>query len=197
MSKLPLALFLVLGAILALGNCREFTLNGTEFLLDGQPFQILSGEIHYARVPPQYWRHRVQMAKAMGLNTIATYIFWNFHETQEGVFDFESPEKNLRRFIEIVHEENMFFLLRPGPYTCAEWDMGGLPFFLLQKPGLKLRCKESQYMFYAERYIRQVAHIARNLQITHGGPIVMVQIENEYGSFGNDKVRPRLIWKKR
>ena len=109
------------------------------FLLDGQPFQIISGEMHPARIPEEYWRHRIQMAKAMGCNTISAYVFWNYHETEEGVFDFTSGNHNLAEFFKTVQEEGMWLILRPGPYVCAEWDLGGIPSYLLKIPDIKLR----------------------------------------------------------
>src|ERR1039457_6425588 len=113
---------------------HRFTLSKNDFLLDGKPFQIISGEMHPARIPKQYWRHRIQMAKAMGCNTIAAYIFWNYHELSPGVFDFTTENRNIAAFIRICKEENMWVLLRPGPYVCAEWDFGGLPSYLLKIP---------------------------------------------------------------
>src|SRR6476661_1626567 len=111
---------------------HAFSLGKSDFLLDGKPFQIISGEIHPARIPQEYWRHRIQMAKAMGCNTIATYIFWNYHESKEGVFDFKTGNHNIAEFIRICQQEGMWVLLRPGPYVCAEWDFGGLPTWLLK-----------------------------------------------------------------
>ena len=100
-------------------NSHTFSMDSVNFLLDGKPFQIISGEIHYSRVPKEYWRHRIQMAKAMGCNTIATYVFWNYHELEKGMFDFKSENRDLIRFIEIVQEEGMWLLFRPGTYSCG------------------------------------------------------------------------------
>ncbi len=111
---------------------HTFKLGLKDFLLDGQPFQIISGELHPARIPEAYWRHRIEMAKAMGCNTISAYVFWNYHETEEGVFDFTSENHNLAEFFQIVQEEGMLLILRPGPYVCAEWDLGGIPSYLLK-----------------------------------------------------------------
>ena len=198
MSRIALAaLFLFTAALACPAAPHSFSLGKEEFLLDGKPFQVISGEIHPARIPPQYWRHRIQMAKAMGVNTIAAYVFWNFHETAEGTFDFTSPERNIAAFLKIAQEEGMWVLLRPGPYVCAEWDFGGLPAYLLRTPDIKVRCLDPRYMAAAERYIRALARVVKPLQITEGGPIVMVQIENEYGSYGNDRAylqRLRQVW---
>ncbi|NEW83380.1 MAG: beta-galactosidase [Mariniphaga sp.] len=178
---------------------HSFTLSKSEFLLDGKPFQIISGEIHPARVPAEYWRQRIQMAKAMGCNTIAAYIFWNYHESEPGVFDFQSGNHNIAAFIRIVQEEGMFLMLRPGPYVCAEWDFGGLPSYLLRIPDIKVRCMDPRYTEAVERYIKTLALQIKDLQVTKGGPIVMVQVENEYGSYGNDLTYMKWIqevWKK-
>ncbi len=143
--------------------------------------------MHPARIPEQYWEHRIQMAKAMGCNTIAAYIFWNYHETEEGVFDFTSGNKNISAFIKAVQDEEMWLILRPGPYVCAEWELGGIPPYLLRIPDIRLRCMDPRYMAAAERYVVRLAEEIRPYLITKGGPIIMLQIENEYGSFGNDR----------
>ena len=166
---------------------HEFSLSKTEFLLDGKPFQIISGEMHPARIPKEYWRHRILMAKAMGCNTIAVYIFWNYHELKEGVFDFTTENRNIAEFITICKQEGMWVLLRPGPYVCAEWDFGGLPTYLLKIPDIKIRCMDSRYMHAVTRYVNRLSKEVAPLQCSNGGPILMLQIENEYGSFGNDR----------
>ena len=166
---------------------HRFSWNNKEFLLDGKPFQIISGELHPSRIPKEYWRHRIQMVKAMGCNTVAAYLFWNYHEPQEGVFDFRSGNKNIAEFIRLCQQEGMWVLLRPGPYVCGEWDFGGLPPYLLKIPDIKIRCMDSRYMAAVTRYFNRLAREVVSLQCTNGGPILMVQVENEYGSFGNDK----------
>lgn len=166
---------------------HSFAFGGQEFLLDGKPFQIISGEIHPARVPREYWQHRIRMAKAMGCNTIAAYIFWNYHEAEPGVFDFQTDNRDLREFFRLIQEEGMWALLRPGPYVCAEWEFGGIPPYLLREPDIKVRCMDPRYMAAAKRYLKRLAAEIRPMLCTQGGPILMVQIENEYGSYGNDK----------
>ncbi|MBS1706766.1 MAG: beta-galactosidase [Armatimonadetes bacterium] len=166
---------------------HTFQLEGGQFLLDGKPFQIHSGELHPSRIPKEYWRHRIQMAKAMGLNTISIYTFWNDHERKEGKWDFKSGSRDLAEFIRLVKEEGMWLLLRPGPYSCAEWDFGGIPPYLLKYPDLKVRCMDPHYIHGAENYLSRIAKIAKPFQISEGGPILMIQLENEYGSFGNDR----------
>jgi beta-galactosidase GanA len=179
------------------GSRHAFAFEKETFLLDGKPFQIISGEMHPARIPAEYWRHRIRMARAMGCNTIAAYLFWNYHEPSEGVFDFTTGNHNIAQFIRTAQEEGMWVLLRPGPYVCAEWDFGGIPPYLLRDPELKVRCLYPRYMQAAERYLAQLARVIRPLMVSNGGPILMVQIENEYGSYGNDRAytaRLRSIW---
>ena len=166
---------------------HTFSLGRTDFLLDGKPFQIICCEMHPARIPAEYWTHRIRMAKAMGCNTIAAYIFWNYHEPEEGKFDFTTGNHDLARFIKTAQQEGLWVLLRPGPYVCAEWDFGGIPPYLLKDPELRVRSLYPRYMQAAERYMAQLARVVRPLLVTRGGPILMVQVENEYGSYGNDR----------
>ena len=191
------AALLLAAALAPAADHHTFALGKDDFLLDGKPFQILSGEMHPARIPPEYWRHRIRMAKAMGLNTIAVYLFWNFYESSEGHFNIASPDHNIGAFMKTAQDEGMWVLLRPGPYVCAEWDFGGLPAYLLKTPDIKVRCLDPRYMAAAERYIRVIGGALKQYQVTEGGPILMVQIENEYGSYGNDRKyleRLRQIW---
>jgi beta-galactosidase len=176
-----------------------FMLGEKEFLLNDQPFQIISGEMHPCRIPVEYWRHRIKMAKAMGCNTISIYVFWNYQEPSEGVFDFSTGNHNLGEFFKIVQDEGMWLLVRPGPYVCSEWDLGGIPPYLLRIPDIKLRCMDPRYMAAVERYLINLAKEIKPFLITNGGPILMLQIENEYGSFANDRnyiLRLSEIWKK-
>jgi beta-galactosidase len=182
-----LALSCWMGQAVQAQNKHSFALSKTDFMLDGKPFQMISGEMHPARIPHEYWRHRIQMAKAMGCNTIAAYVFWNYHEPVKGQFDFSSGNHNMAEFIKIAQEEGMWVLLRPGPYVCAEWEFGGLPPYLLQTPDIKVRCMDPRYIQAVTTYVEHLAAEVKPLLVTNGGPIVMVQIENEYGSYGNDK----------
>ena len=187
------------GSLFSQVKTHSFKLEKSEFLLDGKPFQMISGEIHPARIPAEYWRHRIQMAKAMGCNTIAAYVFWNYHESEPGVFDFQTGNHNIAQFIRIVQEEGMWLMLRPGPYVCAEWDFGGLPSYLLSIPDIKVRCMDPRYTEAVDRYIKNLALQVKDFQVTKGGPIVMVQVENEYGSYGNDRTYMKWVqevWKK-
>ena len=165
---------------------HTFALSDSAFLLDGKPFQMISGEMHYPRVPREAWRARMKMAKAMGLNTIGTYVFWNLHEPQKGKFDF-SGNNDVAEFVKIAQEEGLWVILRPSPYVCAEWEFGGYPYWLQNEKGLIVRSKESKYLAEYEKYIKEVGKRLAPLQINHGGNILMVQIENEYGSYGSDK----------
>lgn len=184
MSALALC---ALTSVVSAQSKHSFALAKKDFLLDGKPYQIISGEMHPARIPKEYWRHRIQMAKAMGCNTIAAYVFWNYHEQEEGKFDFASENRDIAAFVKLAQEEGMWVLLRPGPYVCAEWEFGGLPPYLLRIPDIKVRCMDPRYMAATERYIKALSEQVKGLQVTNGGPILMVQVENEYGSFGNDK----------
>jgi beta-galactosidase len=177
---------------------HSFKISESDFLLDGQPFQLISGEMHPARIPEEYWRNRIQMAKAMGCNAIAAYIFWNYHESEPGVYDFSTGNHNLKEFFRIVQEEGLYLIVRPGPYVCAEWEFGGIPPYLLRTPDIRLRCMDPVYMSAVEKYITRLAEEIKPFIVTKGGPILMLQIENEYGSFGNDRAyieRLREIWK--
>ena len=164
---------------------HTFAIGTNDFLLDGQRFQIRCGEIHAPRVPREYWRHRLQMAKAMGLNTVCAYLFWNMHEPQPGQFDW-SGQADASEFCRIAQQEGLWVILRPGPYSCAEWEMGGFPSWLLKHEDIKLRSRDARYLDAVKRYLGEVGRTLGPLQITRGGPILMVQVENEYGFYGKD-----------
>jgi len=162
------------------------------FLLDGQPLQIIAGEMHYPRIPREYWRHRMRMARAMGLNTITTYVFWNLHEPRPGVFDF-SGNNDVAAFIRVAQEEGLYVILRPGPYVCSEWDFGGLPWWLLADTTLVVRSRDARFLAASGRYLDRLGRELAPLLSTRGGPIIAVQVENEYGSFGSDSLYMRAI----
>ena len=166
---------------------NSFVVEGDHFLLDGKPYQVISGEMHYERIPREYWKQRMEMAKAMGLNTIATYVFWNVHEPRPGVYDF-SGNYDLAAFLRLAQSEHLHVLLRAGPYGCAEWEFGGFPAWLLADPRMKtaLRTNDPAFMEPAERWIRRLAQEVASFQIENGGPIIATQVENEYGNFSND-----------
>ena len=155
-----------------------------EFMLNGKPFQIRGAEMHPQRIPREYWRHRIRTAKAMGLNTIAFYVFWNDHEQPDGSFDIKTGNRDLAAFLKLCQEEGMWVLFRPGPYVCGEWDLGGLPHYLLKDPKAKLRTTEdAKFMKAQARYLEAVARVAEPFLAKNGGPILMTQLENEYGSY--------------
>lgn len=149
------------------------------FVVNGQPTFLSSGEIHYARVPRELWKDRILRAKAMGLNTIQTYVMWNAHEGTEGHFDF-SGNLDLDAWLTTVQECGMYADVRPGPYVCAEWENGGLPAWLCDKPGMKVRVDDPQYLTYVDRFESKVFDIIAKHQIHKGGNVLMVQLENEY-----------------
>lgn len=151
-------------------------------MLYGKPLRIYSGEMHYARIPKEYWSHRFKMMKAMGLNTVATYVFWNYHNTAPGVWDFKSGNKDLVEYIKTAQKEGLFVILRPGPYVCAEWEFGGYPWWHLNNKDLKIRSNQI-FLDSCKVYLNKLAEQVRDLQITKGGPIIMVQVENEFGSY--------------
>ena len=176
-------------------TAHSFAIGESDFLLDGKPFQIRCGEVHAARVPREYWQHRLKMCKAMGLNAVCAYLFWNMHEPRPGQFDW-SGQADAAEFCRIAQREGLWVILRPGPYACAEWEMGGLPWWLLKRDGdphllptqgdIKLRSRDPRFMEPAKAWLKEVGRKLGPLQSDHGGPIIMVQVENEYGSFGKD-----------
>jgi len=190
--KPTLSAFLL--AALALGSCpflaaqnspHSFKVADGQFRLDGQPFQIISGEMHYARIPREYWRSRLKMARAMGLNTITTYVFWNVHEAKPGVYDF-SGNADIAEFLREAQQEGLYVILRPGPYACAEWEFGGYPAWLLKDPEMKVRSRDPKFLAAARSWLLRLGKEAAPLQIGNGGPTIAVQVENEYGSYGDD-----------
>lgn len=163
-----------------------------EFLLDQKPVKILSGAIHYFRIVPEYWEDCFYNLKAMGFNTVETYIPWNLHEPEEGVFDF-SRGKDIVRFVRLAQEMGLMVILRPTPFICAEWEFGGLPAWLLRYKDMKVRTNTPLFLEKVDAYYRELFSRIKDLQVTQGGPVIMLQVENEYGSFGNDKDYLRAI----
>ena len=185
MKKIILLWFLIItgtGFVTAQQQSHTFAIANGNFIYDGKPLLIHSGEMHYPRVPKEYWRHRMQMMKAMGLNAIATYVFWNYHNTAPGIWDFKTGNHDLTAFIRMAQEEGLFVILRPGPYVCAEWEFGGYPWWLQNNKELAIRTNQP-FLDSCKVYIQKLAEQVKGLQITHGGPIIMVQIENEFGSY--------------
>lgn len=187
MKKISFLLSLLLVSVLNLpAQKNSFEIRNGQFVLNGKATRILSGELHYPRIPHQYWKDRLLKLKATGFNTVSTYAFWNVHEPQPGVWDF-TGDYNIAAFIRTAQEVGLQVILRPGPYVCAEWDFGGLPAWLLKKQDLRIRCSDPYFMQQTEKYLVRLGQEVKALQIQHGGPIIMVQLENEYGAYGNDK----------
>ena len=163
-----------------------FTTGDKTFLLNGQPFIVKAAEVHYPRIPRPYWEHRIQMCKALGMNAVCIYIFWNIHEQREGQFDF-TGNNDVAEFCRLAQKNGMYVIVRPGPYVCAEWEMGGLPWWLLKKKDIKLRERDPYFMERVRIFEEKVGEQLKPLTIQNGGPIIMIQVENEYGSYGEDK----------
>ena len=186
----------------AAGTKTPLRVEGKQFLLNDKPFQILSGEVEYARVPRADWRDRLRKVRAMGLNTVTVYVFWNLHETRPGVFDFEG-QKDVAEFLREAKEEGLYVVLRPGPYVCGEWDLGGYPAWLLKdskpgdarEPAVLLRSSQAEYLAAARRWILRLGQELAPLQASRGGPIIAVQVENEYGSFNVKEDRQEYLQK--
>jgi beta-galactosidase len=160
----------------------NFEIKNGHFILNGKPFTVYSGEMHYPRVPSEYWKHRLEMMKAMGLNTVTTYVFWNYHEESPGKWNF-SGEKDLKKFIKTAQEVGLYVIIRPGPYVCAEWEFGGYPWWLQKNKDLEIRRDNKAFLEECRKYINQLAKQIVPLQINNGGPVIMVQAENEFGSY--------------
>lgn len=183
-ALLTMALLLVPCAAHAKGG--DFTVGKGTFLLDGKPFTVKAAEVHYPRIPREYWDQRIKMCKALGMNTLCMYVFWNIHEQKQGQFDF-TGNNDIAAFVRLAQKNGMYVIVRPGPYVCAEWEMGGLPWWLLKKKDIRLREQDPFFMERVRIFEEKVAEQLAPLTIQRGGPIIMVQVENEYGSYGEDK----------
>lgn len=185
-----LIFFLLLALCIAPSRAADdkgtFTTGKNTFLLNGKPFVIKAAELHYPRIPRPYWEHRIKMCKALGMNTLCLYVFWNIHEPVEGKYDF-SGQNDVAEFCRIAQKQGMYVIVRPGPYVCAEWEMGGLPWWLLKKKDVRLRENDAYFMDRVAKFEAEVGKQLAPLTIQNGGPIIMVQVENEYGSYGADK----------
>ncbi len=168
------------------------TISGNHFHLNGKPFRILSGAMHYFRIPPEYWEDRLRKLRAMGLNTVETYVAWNLHEPRPGEFHFEGG-LDLARYLRLAADLGLQAIVRPGPYICSEWDFGGLPAWLLADPAMRVRCMYPGYIQAVERFFAALLPQFAPLQTSRGGPVLAVQVENEYGSYGNDQAYLRHL----
>ncbi len=171
---------------------QPITILGDHFIQNGVPARILAGAMHYFRIMPTYWRDRLTKLKAMGLNTVETYVAWNLHEPRPGQFDF-TGQLDLARYLEIAAELGLNAIVRPGPYICSEWELGGLPAWLLRDPMMQLRCSYAPYLKAVDRFFDALLPRLEPLQAARGGPIVAMQVENEYGSYGDDKTYLRHL----
>lgn len=167
-------------------ECTTFTAGDKTFMLNGKPFIVKAAELHYPRIPRPYWEHRIKMCKALGMNTICLYVFWNIHEQREGEFDF-TGQNDVAEFCRLAQKNGMYVIVRPGPYVCAEWEMGGLPWWLLKKKDIALREDDPYFLERVRLFENKVGEQLAPLTIQNGGPIIMVQVENEYGSYGTNK----------
>jgi hypothetical protein len=163
-----------------------FTYNSRSFLLHNKPYVIIGGQMDPQRIPPEYWRDRLRKARAMGLNTIFSYVFWNMLEPRQGEWRSDLPENDIARYFKIAQEEGLNVVLRPGPYICGEREWGGFPAWLAEVPDMKVRTYNSPFLNASKAYLQRLAQDLRHLQITKGGPLLMVQVENEYGSYGSN-----------
>lgn len=184
-------LLTLLLAITMLAACTgnkpgTFEAGKNTFLLNGKPFVVKAAEVHYPRIPREYWEHRIKMCKALGMNTLCIYIFWNLHEESPGNFDF-TGNKDIAAFCRLAQKHGMYVIVRPGPYVCAEWEMGGLPWWLLKNDSVQLRTQDPFYMKHVGQFMHEVGKQLSGLTIQKGGPIIMVQVENEYGAYAADK----------
>ena len=186
MKKVRLLLSTLLLVFPLMMQAGDFTVGRNTFLLNGEPFVVKAAEVHYPRIPRPYWEHRIQMCKSLGMNTLCIYVFWNLHEPREGQFDF-TGNSDVAEFCRLAQKNGMYVIVRPGPYVCAEWEMGGLPWWLLKKKDIRLREQDPYFMERVRIFEEKVAEQLAPLTIQNGGPIIMVQVENEYGSYGEDK----------
>jgi beta-galactosidase len=165
---------------------NSFKVKNGKFLYNDKEVRIISGSIHYFRVVPEYWRDRLEKLKNCGFNTVETYVAWNIHEPQPDTYNFEGIA-GIKRFVDIAHELGLFVIVRPSPYICAEWEFGGLPSWLLKDRNMRLRCHYKPFLDRVDKYYDALMEELRPALCTNGGPIIAMQIENEYGSYGNDK----------
>lgn len=171
---------------------KTFTVEKDGFRLGGEPFRVISGAIHYFRVPREYWRDRLIKLKACGFNTVETYVAWNMHEPREGEFDY-SDMLDIEDFLATAAELGLYAIVRPGPYICSEWEFGGLPWWLLKNDGIRLRCMDADYIAAVDRFFNSLIPRIAAHQITEGGNVILVQVENEYGSYGDDSEYIRYL----
>lgn len=186
-NRILIFLVLILTSMQVTTEAKDtFEIGKGSFMLNGEPFVVKAAELHYPRIPRPYWDNRIKLCKALGMNAVCLYVFWNAHEPQPDNFDF-TGQNDLREFVKLCQANDMKVILRPGPYVCAEWEMGGLPWWLLKKKDIRLRENDPYFLERVDKFQKQVAQQVGDLTVENGGPIMMVQVENEYGSYGIDK----------
>lgn len=186
-NRILIFLALILASMQVTTEAKDtFEIGKGSFMLNGEPFVVKAAELHYPRIPRPYWDNRIKLCKALGMNAVCLYVFWNAHEPQPDNFDF-TGQNDLREFVKLCQANDMKVILRPGPYVCAEWEMGGLPWWLLKKKDIRLRENDPYFLERVDKFQKQVAQQVGDLTVENGGPIIMVQVENEYGSYGIDK----------
>ena len=169
-----------------------FEIKDKKFVVNGEPINLYSGAIHYFRVLPEYWEDRLTKLKLAGFNTVETYVSWNLHEPKPGEFCFDG-RLDIVKFIETAKKVGLYCIVRPGPYICAEWDFGGLPAWILKDKNMQIRCSYPDYLACVERFYKKLLPMLVPQLETNGGNIIAMQVENEYGSYGNDKEYLRFV----
>lgn len=164
----------------------KFEICGDQFCKDGKPIKLISGAVHYFRNLPETWPDIFEKLRAMGCNCVETYCAWNMHEPKPGTFDF-TGRLDIVRFIKEAEKAGLMVIVRPGPYICAEWEFGGLPWWIQREEGLEIRCRNEVYIRYFDRYLDELLGRVRPLLCTNGGPVILLQCENEYGYYGDDR----------
>ena len=164
------------------GRSFEVDYQNKRFLKDGEPFRYIAGSFHYSRTLPEEWEDRLLKMKAGGLNAVQTYVMWNYHSTEEGVYDF-SGSRDVERFMQLANDTGLLVILRAGPYVCAEWEFGGLPWYLMREGQISLRSSDPKYLSYVDEWFDILLPKFKRFMYTNGGPIITAQIENEYGSY--------------
>lgn len=197
-ASAALGALLPFNTVIANNKAGRFQARGDQFELDGRPFQVLAGEMHYPRVPRALWRDRMRKLKSLGLNTLSTYVFWNAHEQQRGQYDF-SGNLDIAAYLRMAQEEGLWVCLRPGPYVCAEWENGGFPTWLFPDESVPARSTHPNYLQPVQTWFKRLGAEIKPLLISQGGPVILTQVENEYGSYGDgshdDKAHMQAIYK--
>ncbi|MBN8835658.1 MAG: beta-galactosidase [Sphingobacteriia bacterium] len=183
MRKLFYIIIFIASCLTGYAQPHSFEIKNGRFLLDNKIFTIRAGEMHYARIPKAYWKQRLLMLKAMGLNTVSTYVFWNYHHPTPASWDFTTDNHDIRGFLSLAKELGLYVILRPGPYVCAEWEFGGFPWWLSSVKGLEIRTNNKAFLDSCKIYFQQLSTQIKGMHISEGGPVILTQVENEFGSY--------------